>query len=104
MQSLGSSLTVAGAEVGKLVAKKVAVTIPATGWSANAGDYVQHLDFAISGVLATDVVDVTILPDYIDIAVAAGLAPYVEEYAGGITFYASAVPGSAINVKYNVWR
>lgn len=104
MKSLGSSFTVNGIEVDKVVSRKVALTIPNTGWVANTGDYVYKLNITISGVLATDEVNVNILPDDLDVAQAAQLAPYVEEYAGGITLYCKVVPTATMSAKYTIWR
>lgn len=83
---------------------KNSITIPATGWVANVGDYPLKLDFSIPDILATDQVNVDVLPDYIDVALDAELAPYVDEYAGGITFYAKSVPAEDMSAKYTRFR
>lgn len=80
------------------------ITIPNTGWVSNVGDYVYKYNLAISGILSTDEVNVTILPDSLDVALSAELAPYVEEYAGGITFYAKSIPTESMSAKYTRLR
>lgn len=80
------------------------ITIPSTGWVSNTGDYAYKYNLAVSGILSTDEVNVTILPDFLDVANDAELAPYVDEYSGGIIFYAKNVPTEDISAKYTRLR
>ena len=84
--------------------KKVSTSITASSWVANSGDYPYKKNHAISGVLSTDEVNINILPDYLDIASGAEMAPYCEEYNGGITLYSKSIPSGTIVAKYTIWR
>lgn len=77
-------------------------TIPTSGWVANVGDNTLKLDLAITGVLATSWVDITIDKDYQDTALDAEINPTITEYAGGVTLYANTAPAVAIPIRYKV--
>lgn len=78
-------------------------TITTTGWVSTTGDFKYYLNIAISGVVADDWVDVQVSREYLNEASAAGIS-CVEEYAGGITFYATSVPTVAIPFKYKITK
>jgi len=77
-------------------------TIPTTGWVANVGDNTLKLDLAITGVLATSWVDITIDKEFQDTALDAEINPTIVEYNGGVTLYANTAPTVAIPIRYKV--
>lgn len=77
-------------------------TLPNTGWVANVGDNLFKRNLPIAGVIVGNWVDVTIDKDYQDVANDAEINPTVDEYAGGITFYANKVPTADIPIRYKV--
>ena len=79
-------------------------TITTTGWVANTGDYALKLDLAITGILVTDMVDVVLDKDSLDVAGDAEMASTAESYAGGVTFYAQTAPALAIPFSWKVVR
>lgn len=79
-------------------------TITTTGWVTNTGDYGYKLDLAISGILATDYVDIFIDNDDLDTAQTASISPNNSSYDGGVTLYAKSVPTSAMNFTYRRMR
>ena len=79
-------------------------SIPTTGWSASATDYAYELDITISGVLATDFVEIFLDKDSQDIASDINLSPSVDEATDTITIYADKVPTSTLSYKYRVVR
>ena len=87
----------------------VALTIPATGWTAAEDDetgdadvsaYPYYLDIAEAGVTALDRVDVTVAPEGIEAATACGLCPVSETLAGVIRLRAVNAPTEAIAAEY----
>lgn len=83
---------------------KGTATLPTSGWVANTGDNALKYNLAISGVLAIMWAEVTIDKDYHDTALDAEINPTVEEYNGGITFFANSSPAIAIPIEYRVVR
>jgi hypothetical protein len=79
-------------------------TLPATGWVANTGDYAYKYNFADANITANDMVIVSIDVDDLDTAEDAGIAPVVDSYAGGITFYAIATPSASMTFDYTIVR
>lgn len=89
-------------DVSNLQAIKGTATLPTSGWVANTGDNALKYSLAIIGVLSTSWADVTIDKDYHDTALDAEINPTVEEYNGGITFFANSSPAVAIPIEYRV--
>lgn len=79
-------------------------SLPTTGWETTSGDYTKRYTFAITGVTADDVVNISIDKDAHDIAQGAELCPTSESYAGGIYFYAKNIPAAAIAFSYVVLK
>ena len=77
-------------------------TIPTTGWVSNTGDYAYKLDMAISGILSTDLVEVSIDKDSLDDAFSTQLCSTVESFTSGITFYAKTIPTVAMPFTWTV--
>jgi len=77
-------------------------TIPTTGWVANTGDNTLKYNLAITEVLSTSWVDITIDKDYQDTALDAEINPTITEYNGGVTIYANVAPAVAIPIRYKV--
>jgi hypothetical protein len=75
-------------------------TIPTTGWVANTGNYVYKLNYAISNITSSNVVNVIIDKDAMTVAQAAQISPSNDSYNGGITFYANYIPISSIVFSY----
>lgn len=83
-------------------AAKRALTIPASGWSADldtGGTYPVHLDIA-SAEITEDMVPVAIiLPQSLSAAIACGLCPACRTLPGLLRFYAKSVPASDIPIS-----
>lgn len=86
------------------LAAAVSVSIPNTGWAALEGatSFKQYLDVTDSGVVATDIVIVSIHPDSCAAATACGMCPTCESLAGKIRVRANSVPGAALKAEYLV--
>lgn len=80
-----------------------AFTIPATGWGADnsAPGYPYYQDFNVTGLLASDIVDVNISPASADAARKAGFAN-TQSYAGKFRLRCQSVPETAISAEYHV--
>ena len=68
------------------------ITIPATGWQTNAGDYAYKIDIANEDITADMVPMLTIEPDSLDTAAACGICPTCETVEGALRVYAQTVP------------
>jgi len=79
-------------------------SIPTTGWVANTGDYALKNDITISGILATDWIDIVIDKDSHDIAGDAEICPTVTEGTDTVTMYCNTAPTEAIPFKWKVVR
>ncbi len=75
-------------------------TIATTGWSANTGDYGYKLDIALTGITSSDIVNIQLDPDKIDVAEICELCPTCESYTSGITVYAKYIPTTSIDFSF----
>ena len=81
----------------------VAFTIPTTGWGADNSvpQYPNYLDINVSGLLATDIVDVNVAPASAWTASAAEFTS-TESFAGRFRLRCANVPTAAISAEYHV--
>ncbi len=79
------------------------LTIPATGWGTDSSvpDYPYYKDFTVSGLLATDIVDINIAPAS---ALTASAAEFLgtESSAGSFRLRCKNVPAAAITAQYHI--
>lgn len=77
-------------------------TIPVDGWERDSTfpSYFYY-DFPISGLLDTDIVDVTPLPDFCEVAGAAGFI-MTESLTGKLRLRAANIPTAAIKAQYHI--
>lgn len=84
------------------VSPAVNFTIPVDGWERDStfpGYF--YYDFPISGLLDTDIVDVTVLPDFCEVAGAAGFI-VTESLTGKLRLRAANIPTAAIKAQYHI--
>ena len=80
----------------------VPFTIPTTGWARDSTlTSYYYCDISITGLLATDIVDVTPQPESHSVARAAGFIP-TESMAGKLRLRAASVPTAAIKAQYHI--
>ena len=81
----------------------VSFTIPKTGWGTDNSvpSYPYYLDVSVTGLLATDIVDVNIAPAS---ALVASAAEFVgtESYAGKFRLRCKNIPTAAISAEYHI--
>jgi len=81
------------------------ITIPATGWANGGfGKYTVYLDLAVSGITASDHVNVDLSADALAVSYACGLCPVVESLDGMLRFRAIKTPSAAMTGVYNVLK
>lgn len=80
----------------------VPFTIPADGWGKDE-TYPSYFyyDFPISGLLDTDIVDVTASPESCEVAGAAGFIS-TESINGKLRLRAASIPTAAIKAQYHI--
>ena len=81
----------------------VAFTIPASGWGTDSSvpSHPNYIDITVSGLLASDIVDVDVAPASTSVAVAANFTA-TESYAGRFRLRAENVPTAAISAQYHI--
>ena len=81
----------------------VAFTIPTTGWGTDTTvpQYPYYLDIDVSGLLATDIVDVNVAPANAWTASAAEFTS-TQSYAGKFRLRCANIPEAAISAEYHV--
>ena len=100
---LAAAVTDAIAELESAKADKpqaVPVSIPATGWGSDSGDYPKYYDIAAPGVTDRDRAEVVIAPDSLETSRACGMCGVCETRAGKIRLRALGVPTAAIAAEY----
>jgi len=100
LSALGEA-QMANTQLAQMITKGVS-TLPTTGWVANTGENTLKYDLLITDVTVDNWVDVTVDKDYQDVAQEMELNPTVEEYNGGITFFANIAPTVNIPIRYKV--
>lgn len=93
---IAGSITLAGRYT-----KKTA-SIPISGWETVSGAYTKRYKLMVSGLKATDYLDVTIDKSSMDSAQKAELCPTIEENEGFAYIYAKRVPEAALSITYKV--
>ena len=77
-------------------------TIPVDGWGEdNSSPGYFYCDIPIAGLLATDIVDVTVLPEFYEVAGAAGFI-VTESLTGKLRLRAANIPTAAIKAQYHI--
>ena len=80
----------------------VSFTIPANGWGEDdSSPGYFYCDISIEGLLDTDIVDVTVLPEFYDVAGAAGFIA-TESLPGKLRLRAASVPEAEISAQYHI--
>lgn len=107
VSGLGEDLANFSQATAQSVAKKqdkpqaTSCTIPTTGWASDeTAGYPNYYDLPVTGVTATDRVEITLAPAGINTAVQCGLCPTCESLAGKIRLRAASVPSAAIAAEY----
>lgn len=80
----------------------VPFTIPVDGWGEDdSSPGYFYCDIPISGLLATDIVDVTVLPEFYDVAGAVGFIA-TESLEGKLRLRAVSAPTEKISAQYHI--
>ena len=81
----------------------VSFTIPTTGWGTDSSvpTHPYCRDFAVTGLLETDIVDVNVAPASAQAASEAGFTS-TQSYAGKFRLRCKAVPKTAIQAEYHI--
>lgn len=81
------------------------VSVPTTGWSSDStAIFPKYYDLSISGILATDRVDLIVAISSLDTALKCGLCGITEASAGKVRIRSRTVPTAAINLQYWVMK
>lgn len=81
------------------------VSVPATGWSSDStAIFPKYYDLSISGILATDRVDLIVAIASLDTALKCGLCGVTEASAGKVRIRSRTVPTAAISLQYWVMK
>lgn len=81
----------------------VSFTIPTSGWGTDSSvpSHPNYIDVSVTGLLATDIVDVDVLPGSTTVAQAANFTA-TQSYAGYFRLRAKTVPTAAISAQYHI--
>lgn len=80
----------------------VPFTIPVDGWGEDdSSPGYFYCDIPIAGLLATDIVDVTVLPEFYDVAGAVGFIA-TESLEGKLRLRAAKAPTEKISAQYHI--
>lgn len=80
----------------------VSFKIPADGWGEDdSSPGYFYCDIPIAGLLVTDIVDVTVLPEFYDVAGAAGFIA-TESLNGKLRLRAANIPADEISAQYHI--
>ena len=80
----------------------VSFTIPVDGWGEDdSSPGYFYCDIPIAGLLATDIVDVTVLPEFYDVAGAVGFIA-TESLEGKLRLRAAKAPTEKISAQYHI--
>lgn len=80
----------------------VPFTIPVDGWGEDGSSPGYfYCDIPIVGLLATDIVDVTVLPEFYDVAGAVGFIA-TESLEGKLRLRAAKAPTEKISAQYHI--
>ncbi len=81
------------------------VSVPTTGWGSDStAIFPKYYDLSISGILATDRVDLIVAIASLDTALKCGLCGITEESAGKVRIRSRTVPTAAISLQYWVMK
>ncbi len=80
-------------------------SIPVSGWKTDSNTkFPYYYDLAISGVTASDRVDLNVAIVSVDTAIACGLCPLTEAFAGKVRLRAKKAPTAAVSVEYWIMK
>lgn len=80
----------------------VSFKIPVDGWGEDeSSPGYFYCDIPIAGLLVTDIVDVTVLPEFYDVAGAAGFIA-TESLNGKLRLRAANIPADEISAQYHI--
>ena len=80
----------------------VSFKIPVDGWGEDdSSPGYFYCDIPIAGLLVTDIVDVTVLPEFYDVAGAAGFIA-TESLNGKLRLRAANIPVDEISAQYHI--
>ena len=80
----------------------VSLQIPVDGWGEDdSSPGYFYCDIPIAGLLVTDIVDVTVLPEFYDVAGAAGFIA-TESLNGKLRLRAANIPVDEISAQYHI--
>lgn len=81
------------------------VSVPTTGWGSDStAIFPKYYDLSISGILATDRVDLIVAIASLDTALKCGLCGITEASAGKVRIRSRTVPTAAISLQYWVMK
>ena len=84
------------------VTAAVSFTIPVDGWGEDdSSPGYFYCNIPIAGLLATDIVDVTVLPEFYDVAGAVGFIA-TESLEGKLRLRAAKAPTEKISAQYHI--
>lgn len=77
---------------------------PASWTDIIGGTYKKRYFFTIQGVTSSDVVDIALDKDSVDIAINADMCPTTESDDGGVYIYTKTIPANIITFNYIVFK
>lgn len=81
------------------------VSVPTTGWGSDStAIFPKYYDLSISGILATDRVDLIVAIASLDAALKCGLCGITEASAGKVRIRSRTVPTAAISLQYWIMK
>lgn len=81
------------------------VSVPTTGWGSDStAIFPKYYDLSISGILATDRVDLIVAIASLDTALKCGLCGITEASAGKVRIRSRTLPTAAISLQYWVMK
>lgn len=81
------------------------ISVPATGWGSDStAIFPKYYDLSISGILATDRVDLIVAITSLDTVLKCGLCGITEASAGKVRIRSRTVPTAAISLQYWVMK
>lgn len=80
-------------------------SIPTSGWKTDSNTkFPYYYDLSISGIAASDRVDLNVAIASVDIATTCGLCPLTEAFAGKVRLRAKKAPTAAISAEYWIMK
>lgn len=100
-----TAATVGAAPVSHTHVSTGAISIPTSGWKTDSNTkFPYYYDLAVSGMTASDRVDLNVAIASVDTAVACGLCPLTEAFDGKVRLRAKKAPTAAISAEYWIMK